>query len=111
MFWNHRILQRIEGEGTAYEETFFYVVEVYYNNKDGRIIGWTEKEDVYGESLDEVRQTLHWMLDALDKPILIEADLLQRMEEITAMGEDAHDIGISETGEIDRWEEDGGSIY
>src|SRR5258705_6329476 len=101
MHWNHRLMQRIEGQGTAYEETFLYIVECYYNTEDNNIIGWTEKEEVWGESVDEVRQTLHWMLDALDKPILIEADLLQRMEEINAMGGDAHDIGINELGDID----------
>lgn len=101
MYWNHRLMQRVEGQGTPYEETVLYVVECYYNTEDNSIIGWTEKEEVWGESVDSVRQTLHWMLDALDKPLLIEADLLQRMEEITAMGGDAHDIGVNEWGDID----------
>lgn len=112
MYWNHRIMQRIENEGLPYEETVLYVVEVFYNTEDDSIIGWTEKESVWGETSDEIRQTLHWMLDALDKPILIEAALLQRAEEIEAMGGDVHDIGIREDGGIDLgyWEDDGGSI-
>lgn len=122
MYWNHRLMQRIEGQGTEYEEVVLYIVECYYNIDDNTIIGWTEKEEVWGESIDSVRQTLHWMLDALDKPVLIEADLLQRMEEITAMGGDAHEIGVNETGDIDlgifeldiddlisNWEDDGGT--
>lgn len=100
MHWNHRLMQRIEGQGTPYEEVVLYIVECYYNTDDGTIIGWTEKEEVWGESIEAVRQSLHWMLDALDKPVLIEADLLQRMEEITAMGGDAHDIGVDEDGDI-----------
>lgn len=113
MFWNHRLMQRVEGEGTSYEEVVLYVVEVFYNESDNSIIGWSEKEYVWGENLEEVRQSLHWMLDALDKPVLIEADLLQRAEEIRAMGGDTHEIGISENGDIDLgiWEDDGGTSW
>lgn len=111
MYWNHRLMQRIENEGKAYEETLLYIVEVFYNHEDNSIIGWSEKESVYGEDVEEVRQTLHWMLDATEKPILIEADLLQRAEEIRAMGGDTHEVGINEYGEIDlgileTWEDD-----
>lgn len=81
MYWNHRLLRKVDGKGTPYEETNLYIVEVFY--KDFRyegpesIMGWTEKEvGVYGENVDEIRQTLEWMLLALDKPILDEETML-----------------------------------
>lgn len=101
MFWNHRVMQKTVDVGTRYEETFLYIVEVYYDDDTENIIGWTEKEEVWSDTVDGLRQSLHWMMDATEKPILIEADLLQRMEEITAMGGDAHEIGTSESGDID----------
>jgi len=75
MYWNHRLMKR-----TEHDETLLYVVEVYYDSKDNSIIGWTEKESVYGENLDEVRQTLSWMIEALDKPILDEVELLLQIK-------------------------------
>ena len=50
-------------------------------------MGWTEREEVWGESLDEIRKTLNWMLECLDKPVLDEADLLRQVEE--ARGEES----------------------
>lgn len=114
-------MRRIDDPGTNYEETVLYVVEVYYNSDDSTIIGWTEKESVWGTDMDELRNSLTWMIESLDKPILDEADLLQRMEELSAMGADTHDVGIPENGEISlgikederqlgQWEAEGGSL-
>lgn len=101
MYWNYRVLEKIEGEGTPYEETFLYIVEVFYNYEDDNIIGWQEEDaNLMGSTVENLRTTLDWMRDALDKPILIAADLLQRMEELTAMGVEVQDIGVPENGEI-----------
>lgn len=118
-------MQRIDDPGTRYEQFTLYIVEVYYNDEDNSIIGWTEKETVYGETIDEVRQTLHWMLDALDKPLLIESELLAQTDE------NFHEVGIQEYEIIDyidfshdspaededlldnllsSWEDDGGNL-
>lgn len=86
IFWNHRVMQRIDGGGTNFEETNFYIAEVYYD-ADGNTIGWTEEKSVYGESVDEVRQTLTWMLESLDKPILIEAELLAQADAAREAGD------------------------
>ena len=75
MFWNHRVLRRYE-EG----EEFYYIVEVFYNDEGG-ILGWSEKEYVFGETLDELDTILVWMKSALDKPVLDEAELLAQMDE------------------------------
>lgn len=87
-------MQKVEDVGTPYEETVFYIVEVHYEdndnsigwteNDDNSILGWTEKEHMWGESIASLRQTLEWIQGALDKPILIEEDLLQLMEEVNA---------------------------
>lgn len=75
MYWNHRVLKRIEDNTESY-----IIVEVYYNDEDGLIIGWTANAiEPWGTNVDEVRQTLHWMLDATEKPVLDEEALLAEM--------------------------------
>lgn len=87
VFWNHRIMSRVDGPGTTYEETNLYVVEVYYHD-NGNVIGWTEKEEVRGSDLEEIRSTLTWMLEALDKPILSESELLAMAEAARERGDE-----------------------
>lgn len=70
MIWNHRVLRRLQ-DG----EVSLNIVEVYYDETSGDIEGWTTSETVYGETVEELRQTLHWMLDATEKEILDEAEL------------------------------------
>jgi hypothetical protein len=64
--WNHRItVQTIDAGEQLYE-----VREVYYHD-DGSVASWTGAPiDACGYTLDEVRATLHRMLDACDKPVL-----------------------------------------
>lgn len=94
MYWNHRLMQREE-----YGETFLFIVEAYYNDDDNRIIGWTKDKSVWGESVEEILQTLEWMKDATTKPILIEADLLAECERLREMGADVHEVGVDESGD------------
>lgn len=76
MYWNHRILQR-ELQG----EISYWVVEAFYDEEDNRILGWTEEEPVWGESVEGIRTSLEWMGSALEKPVLIESELLREIEE------------------------------
>lgn len=81
MFWNHRVIERKIGEITE-----LYVVEVYYQEPDNdgeypTIIGWTQEETVYGEDIEQIRNTLNWMIEALEKPVLKEEQLLREAEE------------------------------
>jgi len=92
MYWRHRVMKRIENE-----ETNLYVVEVF-STENGTILGWSEKEDVWGETIEDLRQSLAWMLEATEQPILDEAELLQRAEEIEALGADVHEVGIEALG-------------
>jgi len=50
-------------------ETWYGIHEVFYD-EDGKVDGWTEDEEIMGESLEELKQTLEWMLVCLDKPVL-----------------------------------------
>lgn len=122
MYWNHRCLRRVDNIGTTHEETNYYIMECYYD-LDGSIVGWTDKEYPYGESLDSLRETLTWMLECLDKPVLDEASLLSQAEQARKnSGEDIfpearlsldevlESLGLEredvETGEID-WDDEG----
>src|SRR5690349_10110122 len=68
------MLERVE-----HGETSIYVVEVFYS-EDGTILGWTEKEEVWGEDVEGVRTCLGHMAAALEHPVLNEADLLAEAE-------------------------------
>ena len=77
-----------------WQEEQLYIVEVYYNTSDGSIIGWTEQETAFGADIDELKQTLEWMTQACDKPVLDEAELLAESERLREEGADPHEIGI-----------------
>jgi hypothetical protein len=79
-------MKRIDGEGTSYEGINLHIVEVYYQD-NGSVIGWTQDTSPCGESLAELRQNLDWMMESLDKPILVEKDLLAEAELARANGE------------------------
>jgi hypothetical protein len=65
MHWNHRVIVRLEGLEQLYE-----LHEVYYRD-DGSIEGWTAGPvRVMGDSVKEMKQSLRWMLKAMDKPVL-----------------------------------------
>jgi hypothetical protein len=93
VFWNYRAMKRIKND-----ETIFFVTEVYYH-EDGSVLGWTEGKDAWGEDIEELRQSLTWMLEALDKPVLDEAALLEEAEVSRENG--AEDLWNSERLTID----------
>lgn len=80
MYWNHRVLRR-----TEHGVNELLIVEVYYDDEDNSVLGWTENAvapwgDEEYDGIEGIRQTLTWMLEALDKPILDEAQLLEESE-------------------------------
>lgn len=119
MYWNHRVIKRQVGIGTSYEQTEYVLSEVYYNDEDHSVLGWTEKEYPWGLNVDEIRQTLHWMLDATERPVLDEAELQaecdarpdpipeEQYERLT-MQELLDSLGL-EREDVDDWENEGGS--
>jgi len=79
MTWNYRLMRRSYTHPSTQEtETTLAIHEVYY--RDGSVddtrlssseVGYTkEPVAVTGETVDEVRETLLMMLDALEKPVL-----------------------------------------
>jgi len=73
--WNHRVIKRTHPSG-AIE---YGIHEVFYEN--GKI--WAATEDavsVTGESVDELRETLGWMLKAIKNPVINFEDLPKDVE-------------------------------
>ncbi len=72
-YWNHRIVKKYFPET---DETYFTVHEAHYND-NGDLYGYTESGvDPCGESLEALRETLHMMLRALDKPVLVDGEVV-----------------------------------
>lgn len=120
MYWNHRVMRR-RPDPERYPDLYhLFIVEVYYEDfrdeSGGGIIGWTQEESVWGDEeydgVEGLRQTLHWMLDATEKPVLDEEELLRQAEERGPILEDEEIIGPFDTiedllAELDRDDEEG----
>jgi tetrahydromethanopterin S-methyltransferase subunit H len=71
MSWNHRVLKEKLNNG----DDWYSVREVFYNN-DGSIFAYTEKPvDIAGDSLEDLREYVQWILDCFDKDVLVDGDV------------------------------------
>lgn len=62
--WNHRVIKQTKGD-----EVFYSIHEVHYT--DGKPDMVTENPTpAFGETVDELRETLERMLASLDKDVL-----------------------------------------
>ena len=68
MTWNYRMFSA--GEGIFQH---FYIAEVYY--EDGKIVGYTDPISPIGETEDELKADIGYMMQALERPILLLSDL------------------------------------
>ena len=67
--WNHRIIKLKAQDGAELVDNYA-VHEVYYND-DGTIYAYTNNPvRAYGDTLEELRETLNHMLKSLDAPVL-----------------------------------------
>ena len=68
--WNHRILKKkINGED------IFSIREVYYND-DGEIYGITEHPvEIWGNTIEEIKETCEMILRCVDTPVLIDGKI------------------------------------
>lgn len=67
--WNHRVIKK-KYKGT--KQYYYEIHEVYYD-EDGKIYGWTENAcEVYGESLQDLKNGYKQMESAFKLPILVE---------------------------------------
>lgn len=78
-YWNHRVIQRKQvifpDAPDEYTEISFGIVECYYHDNHD-ISGYTVNDIApYGETVDELRESLERMLRALDRPILIDGEV------------------------------------
>lgn len=68
--WNHRVVRKLGYLG---------VHECFYGRSRKIPEGVTEHPvRVYGETIEDLRQTLEWMLEALDRPVLDYEDIDRR---------------------------------
>ena len=75
MSWDYRVVRRMIGGMDT-----FQIHEVYYR-EDGAIHTFTEDPvGGFGESLEELKQDLQWMLEACDKEVL-DYEVLSEMVE------------------------------
>lgn len=63
-YWNYRLFKRYNGE--------IVIIECYYEND--KPSAYTGQVQPYGETPEELKQDLEWMLKAFDKPILTKED-------------------------------------
>lgn len=68
--WNHRVIKRTyPSVGNIEAETLYGIYEVHYENAKP-IMCTVNPVEVQGESIEEIRETLQWMLDCLNNPVL-----------------------------------------
>lgn len=70
MSWNHRVMRQADGAGA-----FDAIYEVYYDDKTGKVNGWTENStgpvsDVNSNGQSELKNEIDRFMQALEKPIL-----------------------------------------
>lgn len=76
--WNHRIVKKRDPnykEGSAWPEFFYEIHEAHYND-NGKLCAITEDAiSPYGETIEDIKEVLEWMLKACDNPILIDGEI------------------------------------
>jgi len=69
--WNHRVVKEVLEDGTDW----YSVREVFYND-DNTIYAYTQEPiNISGESIEELKEYVQWILDCLDKDILIDGEV------------------------------------
>jgi len=68
--WNHRVIKH-----TTEQEVLYGIHEVFYND-DNSIYAYTEEPvRVYAESIEELREYMQWMMNCLDKEVLVDGEV------------------------------------
>jgi hypothetical protein len=73
MSWNFRMVDATEKNSNGEVFPFIRLAEVYYHD-NGTPMGYTWVDQFYAEDVEGMRQTLTWMTQALDKPVLKHGD-------------------------------------
>lgn len=70
-YWNHRVVKQHLEDGTDW----YSVRETHYND-DGTIYAYTKDPvDISGESIEEMREYCQWVMNCLDKEILVDGEV------------------------------------
>ena len=72
MTWNHRVVRRVWDSG----ETTYAIHEAYYELGQLADSITNDPVAVVGDNVEELRTTLQWMLNSLDKPVLNYEDIV-----------------------------------
>ena len=72
MTWNYRIIKRM----SVHEPECYYALNEVFYTEQGKLMAYSERDDIVGGSPEEIIQVLEMMLkDARkEQPILIEED-------------------------------------
>lgn len=75
MSWNYRVVKMEYPNSLVFTtEQVLEIKEVYYD-KDGNVNGYADALTPLGETIDELKESLCLILQALDKPILNYSDI------------------------------------
>lgn len=68
--WNHRVVKR-DFDTCSEKETRYYIAEAYYD-ENGKVFAITDDpvDPGFGESIEELKQSLEWMQKCLEHPVL-----------------------------------------
>jgi hypothetical protein len=77
-YWNHRVLrQTINRKSLGGIEEYWYSVREVHYNPDGSIYGYTQEPvNIQGSSVEEIKEYCQWILNCMDKEVLIEEDIV-----------------------------------
>lgn len=72
--WNHRVVKNVTDDGGVW----YTIREVFWNDREETsIYGYTQEPvTICGESMEELREYLHWCLDCLGRPVLEEGKIV-----------------------------------
>ncbi len=71
-YWNHRVLK----EALPNDESWYSIREVFYNTDDSIYAYDTEPVSISGENIADLREYVQWILNCLDKPVLIAGEVV-----------------------------------
>ena len=76
--WNYRIVRSVKEDGTYAD--LYSIQEVYYDD-DGKPMAQSIDLQTEGINASEIKQQLECMGLALEKPILNESDIVEKLDE------------------------------
>ena len=67
--WEYRVVERITSHPQIGEVVWHEIIEVYYDD-DGKLDATSDKICPAGDTVEDLREDLELMLEALDKPVV-----------------------------------------